>query len=150
MTPEEIDFEKEMTYGLMTALECETFGDAKGLKIFCSKSKGGMKCCAMMCCYFGCCASSMKPKMKTRFGFDPNADLDFSKWLKMIEERTEANGGFLQGSEIKVLDLSLYGMLYNFTYPQPVPIISDLFIKSPKLFEWYKNVEKTVGEIHKG
>ena len=65
----------------MTGLEVETFGDKKGLKMFMSKSKGGMKCCAVMCCYFCCCVSSLKPKMKTRFGFDPNAPIDFSKYL---------------------------------------------------------------------
>ena len=107
LTPEEIEFEKEMTFGFMIALEAEMIGNSKSIKMYLSKTKGGMKCFTIMCCNLCCCAGMISSKMKTNLGLNPKEPIDFSKWLKMIEERIDTNGGFLQASEIRILDLAM-------------------------------------------
>ena len=111
LTEEEIKFEEEMSYGLMIAMESQMMEDGGQFSNFLGKIKPAVKCCVMVCCCnLVCCRGNMSKKMLAKNGLQDNS---IDKYIATIEERLNKTA-FLQGDEVGILDLSLYGVTYPF------------------------------------
>ena len=124
LTEKEVQFESEMTFGFMIATEILTLGTKLGMKEYAKKNLDG--CCKQFCicllCYGCCIAPKLNQRVREKNSIGRYDEVDVDKYLKMIEERLSRND-FLQGPNIKIQDLSLYGMLYRFAQGQPLTFI---------------------------
>ena len=124
LTKEEIEFESEMTFGFMIATEILTLGTKRGMKEYAKKNLTG--CCKQFCicllCYGCCIAPGLNRRVREKNNIGLHDEVDVDKYLKMIEERLSKND-FLQGPNIQIQDLSLYGMLYRFAQGNPLTFI---------------------------
>ena len=113
LTPEELDFEERMTYGLLPSMLSQTFDNGWETRKLVSKFSGKCgACCFTVCCCNCCCMRSKFSKnlLKKEKLESNNTD----PYIAMIEARLSENA-FLQGPEIGILDLSLYGVTQAFS-----------------------------------
>ena len=118
LTPEELNFTDRMTNGLIASLLSLTYdsGALESKKLY-LKSEGKCKacCCTVCCCNCWCCMSTMSNNVLRYYELESNKT---DSYIAMIEARLSENE-FLQGPEIGILDLSLYGATQAFSvYPR--------------------------------
>ena len=81
--------------------------------------------------------------MLTNNGLESNST---DKYLGMIEERLNKTT-YLQGEEIGILDLSLYGVTYAFSAKPVMGCFQAMLDKSPKFAQWWLKMNQSVGDI---
>ena len=145
LTEEEVKFEEEMSYGLMAALDSQIMGDGSQISNLIGKAKKpALTCClGVCCCNCLCCRGYMSRNVLKKNGLENNST---DKFINMINERLDKSG-FLQGDEIGILDLSLYGVTYMFAAKPVVASFQAMLDKSPKFAQWWLKMNQTVGEI---
>ena len=68
------------------------------------------------------------------------------KYLELINQKL-SNSNFLQGDQMGILDLSLYGMLNVFSSEPRLDSVQRMLDKSPKFSSWYGLMHQKVGDI---
>ena len=91
-------------------------------------------------------AKGLNKAVREKNGYSMADEIECSKYIQMIDDRLSQNE-FLQGPNIQILDLALFGMLYRFARGEPLPFIKECFAKSPKLLNWYNKMEQQVGNL---
>ena len=147
LTEDEVKFEEEMTFGLMIAMESQMMADGSQFSNIVGKAKKPvLGCCLLVCCCncrCPCCLPSMSKKMLAKNGLESNST---DKFVDMIDERLNKTT-FLQGDEIGILDLSLYGVTYMFAAKPVIKSFQGMLDKSQKFAQWWMKMNQTVGEV---
>ena len=107
-------------------------------------NKPVLGCCVLVCCCnCRCCSGKMSKGMIEKAGLESNST---DKYVDMIDERLNKSA-FLQGDEIGILDLSLYGVTYMFSAKPVIASFQGMLDKSPKFAAWWMKMNQTVGEV---
>ena len=70
-----------------------------------------------------------------------------AKYIGMIEQRLNKHT-FLQGDEIGMLDVSLYGTTSAFSKQPMMPAFQTEFLdKSPLIAKWWMKMYQTIGTV---
>jgi glutathione S-transferase len=71
---------------------------------------------------------------------------NIDKYVDMITERLTKHE-FLNGAEISIHDLSLYGITYTFSVKPTMKCFQDMLDKSEKFSQWFIKMCTLVGPI---
>ena len=132
-----------MTYQMMMLMEAKMFGNPEDMKNFSQKLPAKWACIFACLCHLRCCGGSIKNKFLKRHNLENDKP---DKFLKMIEDKMGSNN-FLGGDQASVLDLSLYGMLYQFSSEPKAQSVKELEDHSPQFKEWLGRMTALVGQI---
>ena len=144
MSEQEINFEEQMTFGLMNALEAKVIRNTNDKKNCANKGSAGMKCCFAFICYFTCCENHMNKKFLKRQGLEND---NLQKYIDLIDQQLGSNK-FLHGDEIGILDLSLYGVTNQFAKEPKMECIKEMEDMSPLFKEWLSRMTPIIGKIN--
>ena len=86
----------------------------------------------------------MNKKFLKRQGLE---DDKLDKYIQAIDTQLGSNK-FLQGDEIGILDLTLYGMTYQFAKEPKMECIKEIEDASPLFKEWLARMSPVVGPLN--
>ena len=146
LTEEEVKFEEAMCYGLMLVLELHQFREAKNMTAQLRKQVPGcVACCLHICtCSVICMRKNLYNKTKRLYKTEES---DMQKYIGMIEERLNKHT-YLQGEEIGMLDVSLYGTTSSFARDPMMPAFQTEFLdKSQVIAKWWMKMNQVIGTV---
>mmetsp|Transcript_29136 Transcript_29136/g.63262 ORF Transcript_29136/g.63262 Transcript_29136/m.63262 type:complete len:247 (-) Transcript_29136:641-1381(-) len=139
-TPEELEIEREMTFGLMVAGEMRTAGSCKEL-CACGALLGGkigcfLRCCSCALCCFAPGIIGKNQQLKSVQGYGD-----------MLRDHLGSNQFLGGGDKPSALDLSVFGMLQPFARIGAAWIEDLLGPHGDALSQWYDRMEGATSHI---
>eukprot|EP00408_Alexandrium_pacificum_P040634 CAMPEP_0171254060 /NCGR_PEP_ID=MMETSP0790-20130122/52029_1 /TAXON_ID=2925 /ORGANISM="Alexandrium catenella, Strain OF101" /LENGTH=245 /DNA_ID=CAMNT_0011721915 /DNA_START=78 /DNA_END=815 /DNA_ORIENTATION=+ len=145
LTSDEVELERNMTFGLMVALEKDVAGNSGDLRS-CGCTMGGGMGCALWT--LSCCLARVGP---SRFGAGVSQFLgkpvgSISEYGQMLRERLGSRD-YLAGSEAGVVDASVFGMLSPFDVAECCCVAALLGPRGDPLHSWYTRMKEKTADI---
>jgi hypothetical protein len=121
------------------------FGSDVDFKNLVWKSGEAMpKCAFTCCCKLKPVRKNMIKSQKANNKITGEGDVDL--YMNMVVERL-GNAEFLSGAEIGMLDLSLYGITYQWANKPTMVFFQAVLDKYPVFAKWWLKMYQAVGEI---
>mmetsp|Transcript_92844 Transcript_92844/g.277008 ORF Transcript_92844/g.277008 Transcript_92844/m.277008 type:complete len:246 (+) Transcript_92844:71-808(+) len=145
LTSEEVQLERNMTYGLMVALQKEVAGSSEDLRSCGCAMGGGVGC---MLWSLSCCIARVGPSRvgtdAARFlGKPVGPILEYGDLLRAHLGKKH----FFAGSEPRVIDASIFGMLLPFDVAQCACLGALLGPRSDALHQWFLRMKEKTSDI---